>query len=1288
MEPGSIIDERFEVLNLAATGGMGAVFRARDRSTGATVALKVVLAGRATESHERFEREAKLMADLSHPAIVRYVAQGTLDDGSLYLVMEWLEGEDLAARLLGVGLLPREAVTIAIRVAEALAAAHARGIVHRDIKPSNVFLEGRDAARVKVLDFGIATLARAERALTRTGTTIGTPGYMAPEQARGGGKLDGRVDLFSLGCVLFEGLTGSPPFAGDHPVAVLAKVLVEEPPRVRDLMPQLPEPLDALVAWLLQKDPTKRPHDAMQAAQALADVLPLLAELAPGPTSARKPALTKSEHRIVSVVLAKGALSASLPRGEPFASAATVPASTSTQRIDAISRATAPFGGRLETLADGSILLTLLGRGAVTDQVARAARAALALKGILPETPVVLATGRSALEGRAPSSEAIDRASSLAEKGAGHYVKVDEITARLLDRRFELGERDGVTELHAERLEDKTSLSSGTPYVGRDRELTSLEALFDECVAEPSARAVVVIAAAGVGKSRLRRELASRLSARHIDLAVWTARGDPMSAGASLGMLSQIVLEACSVPPDAELMQRQQLIAQRVDQLMAGPDAERVTTFLAEIADASFTEQRGIELVAARSDPMLMGDQTRRAFEDLLEAETRTRPVLLCLDDLHWGDQASVKYIDHVLRQLHDRPLIVLAAARPEIELEFPGLFAERDVEIVRLGELPKRAAETLVRSMLGVDAADDVVGRVVERAAGNALYLEELVRAVIEGKGDSLPETVLAMVEARLGGLEGDARLVLRAASVFGRVFWRAGVEALLAGFDAAPWLELLCQREICLRRRTARFAGEDEYTFRHALFREAAYAMLTPKDRAAGHGLAAEWLEAHGEREPVVLGEHFERGECLELSRVWYARAATQALEGSDLAGAIALGEKAATGATGEARAAILMTVAEARGWRGEYARMFDAAKEALGLAATGTPLWFAALSAFAQGAARSGNELATHESEALLLLHRPTFGSVKAYASAVAASVTHLLRLARRPQADALLAALESLDPKLLSDEPLAVPFALTARSWCAMFDGDLETCLKLDRELSQRLEELGDARNAAREKLSVGYDLMVLGAFEQAEVAMRDALERSLRLGLAPVIAGAKHNLGLILLRLGRLEDAERVEREALTDTHAEAYSVQVGNAHMYLSLILREQGRLDEARAACSSALDHFGGSPAMRAWPTAELARFHLLEGDASAGLAKATEAKELLEREQPEEGEAQILLLFAEALHASGRTGEAATAIAVANERLLARAGRIRDPGLRASYLERIPDHARTLKRHAEWAG
>jgi eukaryotic-like serine/threonine-protein kinase len=280
-----VITNRFDVEQQIGAGGMSTVFRAKDRETGEVVALKVLKRGASGET-ERFDREARVLADLKHPTIVRYVAHGETEAGDPYLAMEWLDGEDLAQRLRRSKLTVSEALVLGVRVAEALAAAHAQGVVHRDVKPSNIFLAGGDIARTKLLDFGTARWAQITGLLTLTGTVLGTPAYMAPEQARGDKKVGPQADVFALGCVLFECLTGQPAFAADHMVATLTKLLFEEPPSIRKLRADVPKEVAEAVEQMMAKDPGKRPSSGVAAAESLGAMMAYAVEEAP-PVSKR-----------------------------------------------------------------------------------------------------------------------------------------------------------------------------------------------------------------------------------------------------------------------------------------------------------------------------------------------------------------------------------------------------------------------------------------------------------------------------------------------------------------------------------------------------------------------------------------------------------------------------------------------------------------------------------------------------------------------------------------------------------------------------------------------------------------------------------------------------------------------------------------------------------------------------------------------------------------------------------------------------------------------------------------
>jgi len=553
MRPGDIAFDRFEIERKAGSGAMGTVYRAKDRLGGEPVALKV-LSGREAVDAERFAREGAVLSALTHPGIVRYVAHGT-QGSEHFLAMEWLDGEDLSTRLAREGLTIAESVRLVRRVAEALAIAHRRGVVHRDIKPSNLFLPGHDIDRVKLLDFGIARLTREGRGVTLTGAMLGTPGYMAPEQAQGARDLDTRADVFSLGCVLFKCVTGRAAFSGENVLAVLAKTILEEAPRASELRQDVPQAVDDFIARLLAKDPAKRPVDAAAVALDIA-ALGDLSGPRSAPASNKGAALTANERRVVCVVLVGGASGMS-------EAAATLTMAHFTAREGALRQSVESHGGKLDFLADGSILVTLSSTSAATDQAVRAARCALEMRAVLPGVPMVLATGgvlSSSLtseDGAPPASDLIDRGVRLLGRGVlDEGIWLDDATAGLLDVRFDVrgvAQGEGIESalyLRGERdLVEATRTLLGKPYpcVGRDRELAFLESVFDECAGEPIARAVLFTAPAGRGKSRVRYEFMERLKARGARVEVLFGRGDSLSAGSPFGMIGPAIRRSAGI---------------------------------------------------------------------------------------------------------------------------------------------------------------------------------------------------------------------------------------------------------------------------------------------------------------------------------------------------------------------------------------------------------------------------------------------------------------------------------------------------------------------------------------------------------------------------------------------------------------------------------------------------------------------------------------------------------------------------------------------------------------------
>ena len=1223
LKEGEVVAERFVVERLAGRGGMGAVYRAFDRRTEGPVALKVMAHSRGDD--ERFAREARVLADLSHPAIVRYVSHGTTATGAPFLAMEWLDGEELAARLARAGLSVAESLAVARRVAEGLATAHALGVVHRDVKPSNVLLVGADPARAKLLDFGIVRLqlaghAPTARAMTRTGMVIGTVGYMSPEQAVSDRALDARTDVFALGCVLFECLTGQPAFSGAHVVAVLAKVLREEAPRVRQLRPELPAAIDDLVARMLSKDRRGRPADGT----AFLRELDALGSLSGGvPQGGPRPSvgLSGGEQRFVSVMLA-------LAPDEP-------------DRIGAI---VTRHGGDLSRLANGAWLVTMSGRGATSEQVVAGTVCALELQAAFPPARIALSMGKAPSTSGGPPGALIDAAAALLAQSASAGVRVDEVTATLLGDRFEVrAEGGGVSRVSRRSVAEppRTLLGKPTPFVGRDKELGLLEATLRESIAESVARAVLVTGPPGQGKSRLRHEFVCKVHEQGA-ARVLIARADPVGAGSSLLLVRQLVRQAAGLREGDPAPEQCTRLRAYVGEVCTTADSGRIADFLGELVGIPASDRPGIEVRSARNDPGTMAAWLARSFGEWLAAECAQRPVLVVLEDLHWGDSPSVAYLGDALQALAARPFMVLALGRPEVREAFPNVWARAERHDLSLGRLPPRAAERLGRAALGDAFSSESLARIVERADGNAFYLEELIRSVAEHEGDALPETVLALVQSRIERLEDDARRIVRAASVFGEVFWRAGVGSLLAGgphlADLDAWLDTLTQRELITRVPEGRFPGEREYTFRHGLLREAAYAMLTETDRAMGHWLAGDWLEAAGEKDARTMADHFESGGHPHRALPWLMRGSQAARDAGNLKEGRELGLRGlACGAEGIDRGVLTAELGAISYYSSDFPAAVEQLGESMRLVPKASTRWFQS-AAICLYAALCLDEPAVAAPFIQAITTVPVEPEPTGqYASAVLACCFAFVAMGQLEMARPLVARAEAMGAGAADPEALFVQPLRNARGLLDLLDG----------ELGSALARLTEARRAA-ERSGRGYGYAITlhitiavvgeaGDHDRVAALFREHAEFCEPRRMHQFVDLARYFFGLSGIHTGHGAAAREVLAPLLTRRNR----ILSPTARAYVAQSLAQEGDLESAEREARTALD--GGA---RAVPFGALALVELRRGRPGEALVLAERGLRSNARSPWPSTGSLLYLTRAEALHALGRTDDARQAI------------------------------------------
>ncbi|MFO0572699.1 MAG: protein kinase [Polyangia bacterium] len=1348
---GRLIAGRFQLEALAGSGGMGTVYRARDLLNDRPAAIKLLQSGTGP-GDGRFAQEAALLATLSHPGIVRYIAHGVTPEGQNFLAMEWLEGEDLSVRLRRGPLPLSSAVTLLRRVAEALAMAHGRGVVHRDLKPANLFLRRGLIERVTLLDFGIAHHAEARAALTRTGVVLGTPEYMSPEQARGQREISPAADIFSLGCVIYECVTGRPPFLADHIAATLAKVLFDELRPARALRPDVPEELDSLLGLMLAKSPQGRLVDAaalLRALQALDHLQLSDAEPVVG-TPSQPPALTDVEQFLLSIVVATPTQArqerAQTLRPDDLARLAA--------QQQALAEVLGAFRLRAEWLVNGTLVAALEPGADAHDQVAQAARCALLLRERWPEAQVALATGYGRLRETSVLGEVLDRALRLLDEPAADAglggddaataaggledgVRVDELSASLLDNRFLLLQRGPVGPggpvgsvgqggqggqggpggrgmiLAAERTsldETRPLLGAPTPCVGREQELAVLEACLSGCLDDSVAAAVLVTAPTGVGKSRLRHEFLRRARTQHPELKILVARGDALLLGAPYGMLAQLVRALCDLgggePHEVQRAKLQKHAAARLPS-----EADRVAGFLGEALGVPFPLAACALLGAARSEPKILGEQVQAAVIDLLRAECAAAPLLLILEDLHFSDALTVRLLDAVLRELSDQPLLILGTARTELAERFPSLWGAHRVQHVALRGLSKKACERLVQAVLpripSGSAAPASVGpatvqRIIDQAGGNPLLLEELLRAVASGKGEALPETVLAVLQARFAALPHEVRRALRAASVFGQVFWRGGLLALTqggsgganrsegsAGAELDEWLRRLVEAEIIEAHPRSRFADEHEYGFRHPSLREAAYALLTETDRQIGHRLAAGYLRRIGESDPAILGEHSLRGGESGRAARYFVEAAQRSFAASDPDCALARAEQAEMcGATGEELGASKLLRSLVRFYRGELPVASVLGAEALALLTPGGARWAQAIGNQIAISTLLGQRERLGELFTQFLSVRPGPGAHAAYIEGAGTQTVFASVLGRRELVRAFLERIEDWCASCGADDATSLGWRHHARAFAARYlETDPLAAMQQAERACAHFQRSPDLRWLLFARTVLGATQHDLGLLTEAEATLREALAMALRLRESFQVRYAQLYLAATLTATGRLpsqKEAAALLDEVLADPRL--IPLYRGWGRSLLAQMRLCEGAPEAALKELTAALQLLQFAPAMLPFPlTLRLRALLGLRAD-EARLRPAIEALAAALRQLGPGGSFEVgaYLALGEAHAALGAGAAAREALERASAALSTRAQHLGDPALRERYLTGLPE-CRRVREHLE---
>ena len=910
----------YRVVERLESGGMGVVYRAEDTRLGRTVALKFLSAHLVTdpEAKARFLIEARAAATMDHPNLCTIHEVGETEDGHLFIAMAFYDGESLKRRIARGSMSPAEALDIAAQMARGLTCAAEQQIVHRDIKPGNVMLTREGT--VKIVDFGLAKIGDGQ--MTRTGTRMGTVSYMSPEQTRGE-PVDQRTDVWSVGVVLYELLSGEKPFRGGSDQATVHAILHDDPEPIDELVPGLGLGVASLVEKAMHKDPGQRYADAEGL---LRDLERLIADPDRQTSVDVLPALPpEGEHRPVTVVTwVVSGFEDLLDRMEPEE------VDQELTRLKSLIRsAVEDYGGVLNEFSEDRAV-SLFGVPIThEDDALRATRAALEIRdgwqrrerwqgfalraAVGTDTVAIRANQRKEERPYRVGGRVVrDTLLLAAACEAGDIVLAPRLS-RTLAPFFETQESPAVqlspqgptiTPLrvlgnseHESRLED-SSAGSLSRFVGRDNEMASLLRALGTAASDQG-QVVSVVGDAGVGKSRLLHELRASIAEEGIRYVQGRCY-EHVHRTPFLPMVEAVrgVLGITRTDPE-ELAE---LVVQRIQALAPEFDVySAILLHLLSVESDSYPLSQYVSEDELRS-------AAAEALCSLFTIGTRGQPLVIFLEDWHWSDAGSRGVLTQLAEMASSYPLLVIVTSR-----HHGNEHVQLPPSQLRLDLVPLDAedATKLMRSALHAGRIDDHLAKYVQdKAGGNPFFIEELCHSLTEThnvrvqdgeariqggiEGLRIPDTVQAVLRTRLDRLDPEAREVLRCASVIGRDF---GVDLLRRVVPSPNRMSgaLDVLRGLGLVQRT-RLLPDPQYRFKHALTLDVTYESLLDRQRRERHAAVGEAIEEihedHLEGYVDRLAHHFSEAErwakavhygfqsATRAGRVWQFKVAEEAL------------------------------------------------------------------------------------------------------------------------------------------------------------------------------------------------------------------------------------------------------------------------------------------------------------------------------------------------------------------------------------------------------------------------
>ena len=792
----------YEITEEIGKGGMATVFRAYQPSMDRHVAVKVIRASLLGDAvgRDRFQREARLIAKLEHPHLLPiYDFDGAHDPP--YIVMRFLEGGTLKQVMEADPLPSEEMLYLLKQVASALDYAHRQGVVHRDLKPSNIMIDREGNAFIA--DFGIARVSDAPKDLTGTGNVIGTPGYMAPEQARGQAEVDGRADVYSLGVIVYELLAGRGPFERASPLEELMAHVQEPVPDIREANPELGAEVNRVIQRALAKGKDERYPTAGELVSDLAGALKKQASNAP----AQLRSLTQSFAAEQLVALQAQPSEATTPSDVQRQMTALYMDVTDfaellyeTEETDRVQRAVdrlwhtfqaiaEEHGGNLESRT-GEAGLLLWGKAeAHESDPEQAIRAAVKMKAAIEQTigsdqvknnqelpfkigittgPVLLTREDSG--DSTASGTAITLASRLKESAPPGEILISHDAYTHVRGVFDVRElppvrmrgRADPIEVYvvlrarprAFRLEARGIEGVETKMIGREPELKVLQDALSLTIEDGETQVVTVVGDAGVGKSRLLYEFSNWVDLLDETLWYFQARATQPSMLQPFSLTRDMFSFRFQILDNDPLPVVHEKFELGIASFLDGRAAE-IAPLIGQLVGFDFSDSPSVKPKLA--DPESFHQQALGHLGEFFLTASKSHPVFIQVEDIHWADDRSLDLLNSLARENTQIPLFVIYMARPGLYDRRPSWGEGQQFHArINLEPLSRLDSRRLVRELLKkveeVPAA--LRDLIIDRAEGNPFYMEELVKVLIDDavivKGD--PEWLV-----ELGKLDPD---------------------------------------------------------------------------------------------------------------------------------------------------------------------------------------------------------------------------------------------------------------------------------------------------------------------------------------------------------------------------------------------------------------------------------------------------------------------------------------------------------------------------------------------------